>query len=121
MKCPNCKEGQLIDMRHAGTPEGELPMQCNKCGTKFANATKIEPQREWRFNDAGDGNFRLVELADGELCAVGLNTKIESDQFPVQKEAEARAKFGDALRGMMDALDKPTIVIKQVIEEREDT
>lgn len=119
MSCPNCGHVKVISMRSTITPEGAQPMTCVKC-KHFWDAAKQEPKREWRLNEADDGVYRLIEVLDGRLVSVGLQYKTENDgeEAPIS-EVRRQAKFElmRALQGMIVALDKPVLLIKQVLEE----
>ena len=110
MRCPNCKkEIVTVDMGSSTTKPDETPVGCPECGTQWDEASR-EPDRAWRLNDAGGGKYRIVEVVDGKLAAVGLQAEADSVQ-------EVSNIFRQALEGMMSALEKPVVVIRQIIEE----
>ena len=124
MNCPECKENKLVSMKHAGTPAGEEPFECAKCGHKITVRAGDEPNREWRLETNHEGQFRLIEVMEGRLVAVGLSTQVEPDvasgepmRAAGSAESEAKTKFRAVLTGMLTALDKPVVHIKQIVED----
>jgi hypothetical protein len=92
-------------------PAESKPMACCACGHKWDEA-KREPQREWRLNDAGEGVWRLVEVVDGKLVAVGLQAKADDWEA-------AHGVFAEVLKGMAAGLEKPVVKFRQIMEEVE--
>lgn len=120
IKCPKCGSTKVLGLKTMATPEGRNPYGCRECKWNFDANDIPKPLREWRLNEDGEGNYRLIEVLDGRLVSVGLTCKTAKPVGPqgaLDCRAEAMQMFSEALQGMMQALILPPVVIKQVIEE----